>query len=72
VLQFTQTANALVDVSGQIGRTGAFSVSLPANSTSTTFYVRRAAAGASTAMLTVVDRCGSWPTFVGAGTGGGF
>ena len=70
-LQFTQTSNALVDVGGQNGRTGAFSVSLPANTTSTTFYVRRAAAGPTTAMLSVVDLCGSWQTFVGGGTGGG-
>jgi hypothetical protein len=57
---------------GQTGRTGAFSVSLPGNTTSTSFYVRRATAGAATAMLTVVDRCGSWSTFVGGGAGGGF
>lgn len=71
-LQFTQTPNALVDVGGQNGRTGAFSVSLPGTSASTTFYVRRAAAGPTTVMLTVVDRCGSWSTFVGSGPGGGF
>ena len=48
------------------------SVSLPGNTTSTSFYVLRATAGAATAMLTVVDRCGSWSTFVGGGPSGGF
>lgn len=71
-LQFSQTANALVDVGGQTGRTGAFSVSLPSNTTSTSFYVRRATAGATTAQLTVVDRCGAWSTFVGGGPASGF
>jgi hypothetical protein len=71
-LQFTQTANALVDVGGQTGRTGAFSVSLPGNTTTTTFYVRRAAPGAAIATLSVADRCGSWQTFVGGGPNSGF
>ncbi|MFN8637254.1 MAG: hypothetical protein U0893_25675 [Chloroflexota bacterium] len=66
-LAFSQTANALVDLPDQSGRTGTFTVSLPAGSGSTQFWVRRASAGAATVRLTVVDRCGSWPTFVGGG-----
>jgi hypothetical protein len=66
-LQFTRTSNALVDVGGQTGRTGVFTTSLSGSSATASFTVRRAAPGASTVSLTVVDRCGSWPTFVGGG-----
>ncbi|MGE3272564.1 MAG: hypothetical protein AB7P40_27730 [Chloroflexota bacterium] len=66
-LQFTQTTNALVDANGQNGLTGAFTVNLSGSSNQASFNVRRASAGAATAMLTVVDRCGSWSTFVGGG-----
>lgn len=66
-LRFTQTSNLLVDVGGQTGRTGAFTVSLSGTSANTTFTVRRASAGAATASLDVVDRCGSWTTLIGGG-----
>jgi hypothetical protein len=68
-LQFTRTTNALVDVGGQSGRTGAFTVSLPGASATTSFTVRRAGPGAATVALTVVDGCGSWQTLVGGGPG---
>jgi hypothetical protein len=68
-LQFTRTTNALVDVGGQTGRTGAFTSSLSGSSASATFAVRRAAAGSATVALTVVDRCGGWTTLVGGGPG---
>jgi hypothetical protein len=68
-LRFTQTPNALVDLPGQSGRTGSFTVGLPDGTTSTQFWVRRASAGAATVRLVVVDRCGEWPTFVGGGPG---
>jgi hypothetical protein len=71
-LQFTGTANALVDLGGQNGRTGAFTVHLPGTSATTTFSIRRASGGPATASLTVVDRCGSWSTFVGGGNQSGF
>jgi N-acetylneuraminic acid mutarotase len=46
------------------------SVTLPAGTTSYTFYVRRAVAGvATTVSFTVTDSCGTWPTFVGGGPG---
>jgi hypothetical protein len=36
--------------------------------TSLTFFVRRAAAGASTTVpISAVDTCGEWPTLVGGG-----
>jgi len=68
-LQFAQTSNALVDVGGQTGRTGAFTAALSGASANTTFTVRRNAAGAATVSLSVVDRCGSWTTLVGGGAG---
>ncbi|MCC7369453.1 MAG: hypothetical protein IT306_13580 [Chloroflexi bacterium] len=71
-VQVTQTTNALVDIGGQTGRTGAFAVSLNGLPTTTTFNIRRAAAGSATVRLNVVDRCGSWSTFVGGGPNGGF
>ncbi|MFN8633189.1 MAG: SGNH/GDSL hydrolase family protein [Chloroflexota bacterium] len=59
--------NARVDVGGQSG-IGGFTVPLPANPTSVALTVSRLTAGAGVHVpLTVVDRCGDWPTFVGAG-----
>jgi hypothetical protein len=69
-LRFGAGANALVDVAGQTGRTGAFTLPLPERPTSLTFFVRRATAGQGTTVpITVVDTCGGWPTFVGGGPG---
>ena len=68
-LEIEQTRNALVDINGQSGRTGAFPVTLPGTSATVTFVVRRASAGPATVSLSVVDRCGSWRTFVGGGAG---
>jgi hypothetical protein len=68
-LRFTRTANAFVDLPGQGGQAGGFNVSLPSDTISTQFWVRRASAGAATVQVTVVDRCGDWPTFVGGGPG---
>jgi hypothetical protein len=67
VLRFSQTSNALVDLPGQSGRTGSFDMSLPSGSVTANFSVRPDSAGAATVQLTVVDRCGDWPTFVGGG-----
>jgi len=70
-LRFGAGTNALVDVAGQTGRTGAFTVPLNGSPTSVTFVVRRATTGqATTIPLTVVDTCGDWPTFVGGGPSG--
>jgi hypothetical protein len=68
-LDFSQTTNALVELPNQAGRSGPFAVALPAGSLSTQFLVRRVAVGAATVRLTVMDRCGAWPTFVGGGAG---
>jgi uncharacterized repeat protein (TIGR02543 family) len=62
--------NALIDVAGQVGRSGAFEVPLPDRPESVTFFVRRAGPGATQVPLLVVDGCSPpWRTFVGAGTG---
>jgi len=66
-LEITKTTNALVDIGGVAGRTGAFVVTLPGTSARTTFDVRRDRPGSATAHLVVVDRCGRWTTFVGGG-----
>ena len=68
-LRFGNATNAQIDVSGgQSNMTGNFVASIPAGTTSATFTVRRAQAGAMTVPLTVVDGCGDWPTFVGRGS----
>jgi hypothetical protein len=57
-----------VDLPGQSGQSGSFVVNLTGGPTATQFWVRRAqVAGTGTVQLTVVDRCGDWPTFVGGG-----
>ncbi len=66
-LQFTTSTNALIDVPGQpVGQVGNFNAA-PTAPLSTGFRVRRGPQpNASTHVnLVVVDRCGSWPTFVG-------
>jgi hypothetical protein len=65
------SSNELVDVGGQTGRSGAFTVALPPLGVpQTQFTVRRATGGqATTVSFTVVDRCGDWPTLVGGGAG---
>jgi hypothetical protein len=45
-------------------------VNLPGTSTSTSFTILRAGVGPATVRLAVVDRCGSWTTFVGGGVSG--
>lgn len=60
--------NALIDIpGGPTGMSTAFTHTLPASTTSFQFFVRRAAGGATTAFVVVVDGCGDWPTFVGGG-----
>ena len=67
-LQFTRLTNAVIEINGQVGVTGTFTLPTPASSL--TFFVRRGVQGASqasTAELTVTDTCGTWPTLVGGG-----
>jgi hypothetical protein len=65
------TGNGVVDTATQSGQVPPFSIEqLPAGTTSSTFYVRRAAAGqAVTVPVTITDGCGPWTTFVGGGPG---
>lgn len=68
-LQFGTAANGLIDIpGGPTGAVGGFSVPL-GTSNVFTFTVRRQATGSTTVPFTVVDNCGSWPTFVGGGAG---
>lgn len=69
-LRFTQTSGASVEINGQAGRTGAFSVGLLAGAVSAQFWVRRVGSGAATVQVAVGDRCGEWQTLVGGGAGG--
>ena len=69
-IAFGNVSNALVTASGRTDVPGGFTVQLPSNTRQTTFTVRRQQAGqAFRADLIVTDQCGTWPTFVGAGTG---
>jgi hypothetical protein len=68
-LQIGAATNALVDIllAGLTNVRGNQNVPLPPETRTLTFTVRHAAAGSTTVPLTVVDGCGSWPTFVGGG-----
>jgi hypothetical protein len=67
-LRFAAGRNSLVDIGGQNGRTGPFSVSMASGIAQTSFFVRRATAGAATTVpFYVTDGCGEWSTFVGGG-----
>src|SRR5207244_1813161 len=68
-LRFSQTSNALIDITGgRTGSTGNFSLGLTPGTLSYTFFLRRATAGqAATAPFTVTDGCGEWPTLAGGG-----
>ena len=63
--------NGLVDTATQSAQAPPFTIGpLPAGTTSSTFYVRRATAGqAVTLPVTITDSCGPWTTFVGGGPG---
>lgn len=66
-LRFGSATNAVVEAGGQSG-SGGFTVTLPPGTQQATFTLARLAADrASTVPLTVLDSCGEWPTFVGAG-----
>jgi len=67
-LRFRNAKNALIDIGGQLGRTGDFDLTLTGGIAQTSFTVRRAASGQSTTVpFTVVDDCGDWSTLVGGG-----
>ena len=69
-LRFGAATNALIDIGATTGGSGDFTANLPSAPQQVTFTIRRAIAGqATTVPLVVVDDCGDWPTFVGAGQG---
>jgi YVTN family beta-propeller protein len=71
-LRFAAPANGRITLNGQ-AQTGAFTHTPPAGTPSVTFSVQRVTPGqATTVPLTVVDRCGTWPTFVGGGANSSF
>lgn len=71
-LQFGALRNATVTLNGQQVTSG-LSVSLPPATTSVNFTVERATPGQDTSVaFAVVDACGAWTTFVGAGPAAGF
>jgi len=60
--------NALVDVAGRTGLTGAANIPLETHPSNATFFVRRAQDGQPVHLpFVVVDDCGLFPTFVGGG-----
>jgi hypothetical protein len=72
---FGETTNALITMpaGSLVDSRGNTTVTLPPETVSANFSVRRAAAGqSSTVNLVVEDGCGRWPTFVGGGPNAGF
>jgi hypothetical protein len=67
---FTGGTNARFDMGLELNKLPPLMVTLPAGTQQATFYLERLVAGqASSLTLSVVDGCGSWPTFVGGGPG---
>ncbi|HLH22562.1 MAG TPA: carboxypeptidase-like regulatory domain-containing protein [Chloroflexota bacterium] len=72
LLRFGSPTGGVIEVPGsEPNAIGGFTLNLPPGARQTSFFTRPSAAGQSaTVPLTVVDTCGSWPTFVGAGPNG--
>ncbi|MCC6179771.1 MAG: YncE family protein [Chloroflexi bacterium] len=71
-LHFGQLQNARVTVNGQTVTSGQ-GITLASQPTTLTFTIQRATPGQPTlAPFTVVDDCGSWPSFAGGGVNAGF
>ena len=68
-IELGAATNATVSVGGAPARPGGFVVPLEGGTTETTFTVQRFGAGAMHIPFKVADRCGIWPSFVGAGAG---
>ncbi|MFN8636904.1 MAG: PQQ-dependent sugar dehydrogenase [Chloroflexota bacterium] len=71
-IQFTGISLATVQPTGGQAASTPFTLTLPANTTQTSFVVKRTAPGALMTRFTVTDNCGDWPTFVGAGPSAGW
>jgi hypothetical protein len=70
-LRFGPLSNALVDMGDGPPYAADFLYVMASPAPQVTFYVQRQTAGqASTVQLVVMDGCGAWPTFVGAGPAG--
>ena len=59
--------NALINIGSLTNQTGGIIYNPPLGTTTLTFTVVRAAAGATHVPFIVTSSCGSWPTFVGGG-----
>ena len=68
-LQFGAATNARISIAGGAAQPGGFNHELASGTRQATFTVERADPGAMTVPLKVLDACGVWPTFVGAGAG---
>jgi hypothetical protein len=69
-IQFTQLANATVDVPGAGNVSSPQTVSFPSHPTNVLLTMHRVNAGQpATVQMVVTDGCGTWPTFVGGGPG---
>jgi hypothetical protein len=68
-LQFGTNTNGLVSIPGYVSahQGSNFTVNLVPSVSSLSFTVAHAGTGATNVSFTVVDGCGSWPTFVGGG-----
>jgi hypothetical protein len=69
-IRFNAADNGLIDAGNQTGSGGSFTLTLPNDTTQTTFVICRSTAGrATTVRIVVTDGCGDWPSFAGMGTG---
>ncbi|MFN0074081.1 MAG: DUF1501 domain-containing protein [Chloroflexota bacterium] len=68
-ISFTRVDGGTVDVGTQSGLGTGASVTFPPGTLGVSFFINRSLVGsAATAQFTVVDACGSWPTFAGGGS----
>src|SRR5262249_28952184 len=67
-IRLLSTTNALVDILGQSGLSGAQTIPISGNPVSVNFVVHFTPRGTfSTVRFVAVDLCGDWSSFVGAG-----
>ena len=66
-IDFRVPENAIIYIGSDPARDGAFTLDLPFRPRQAEFVVAQRVPGPMKAEFTVVDDCGPWPTFVGAG-----
>jgi len=71
-IRFDQLRLAQIVLPGQTVSTVPFTLTAPAGATQASFVIRRTGPGQLMTRFTVTDGCGSWPTFVGAGSHAGW